>query len=63
MAAYVDADGNVAADVSALASEFDGSTGALTEEDLAELQTHDSETETQGGGESTGGEEESTRIL
>jgi hypothetical protein len=63
MAAYIDADGNVAADVAALASEFDGATGALTETDLAEIQTHGSETETPGGSENTGGDEESTRIL
>jgi hypothetical protein len=63
MAAYVDADGNVAADVTALTSEFDGATGALTGEDLAELQTHGSETETPDGSEGTGGDEDSTRIL
>ncbi|WP_026924438.1 hypothetical protein [Glycomyces arizonensis] len=63
MAAYVDADGNVAADVTALASEFDNSDGTLTETEFAEFQTHGPETEAPGGDESTGGEEESVRLL
>lgn len=63
MAAYVDADGNVAADVSALASEFDDSTGTLTEAEFAGIQAHSPETETPGGGEDTEGEEDSVRIL
>lgn len=63
MAAYVDADGNVAADVTALTSEFDDATGALTETDLTELQTHTPEPETPGSGEDTEDGEGSIRIL
>jgi hypothetical protein len=65
--AYLDEDGNVTADMSALAGEFTSAGGGLTEADLADMDTHEAaegtgtegETPTDGG---TEGDEE-VRIM
>jgi hypothetical protein len=65
--AYLDEDGNVSADMSALAGEFTSAGGGLTEADLADMGTHEAaegtgtegETPTDGG---TEGDEE-VRIM
>ncbi|MBO3733124.1 hypothetical protein [Glycomyces niveus] len=67
MTAYLDSDGNVSADMSALAGEFTTAGGGLTEADLAEMNTHEvaegdgtgGETSTDGGA----GNDEDVRIM
>ncbi|GAA1676875.1 hypothetical protein GCM10009830_24550 [Glycomyces endophyticus] len=63
MAAYTDTDGNVAADVGVLVSEFDSSTGTLTASHLAEIQTRAAEPEAPSSGADGGREDDSPRIL
>lgn len=68
MTAYLDSDGNVSADMSALAGEFTSAGGGLTEADLAAMDTHeaaegdgtDGESPTDDGAE---GDDESVRIM
>lgn len=40
MASYLDSDGNIAADVTTVGSEFQSATGAITSNDLGELDSH-----------------------
>jgi hypothetical protein len=51
IAAYLDEDGNVTADMSALAGEFSAADGALTEADLAAMDMHEAAEGTGAGGE------------
>ncbi|MEV3935584.1 hypothetical protein AB0K52_06360 [Glycomyces sp. NPDC049804] len=68
VAAYLDSDGNVSADMSSLSSEFTTAGGGLTEADLAEMGTYeaaesngtDAETPTDDGAE---GDDEGVRIM
>lgn len=56
MAAYLDSDGNVAADITAIEAEFSSTDTALTESDLTEIQE-------QHGGTEPAGEDEPPTLL
>jgi hypothetical protein len=68
ISAYLDSDGNVTADMSALEGEFTSAGGGLTEADLAAMDTHEAaegtgaEGETPTGGD-TEGDGEEVRIM
>jgi hypothetical protein len=67
--AYLDEDGNVTADMSTLEGEFATADGALTEADLAAMDTHEAaegtgaESETSSGGGTEGEGDEEVRIM
>jgi hypothetical protein len=64
--AYLDEDGNVTADMSTLEGEFTNADGALTEADLAAMDTHEAaegETPTDNGSEDGDGTGEEVRIM
>lgn len=64
MTAYLDSDGNVSADMSALAGEFTSAGGSVTEADLAAMDTQETAESSGADGETlTDGDGEDVRIM